>query len=296
MADITGTPADETLDGTAFNDRIVAGDGDDTVMGLGGDDLLSGQDGDDLLNGGSGDDTLRGGAGADTMIGGSGSDLIYAGDPLLDVIDGGSGHDTLSFAFVTEGVRLDQFADISHIERIVGSDFSDTLSGGLGVSRIDGGDGDDFVGGDNMLIKGGQGSDQLGGREDTLVGGSGDDFLISNGNSVLDGGAGKDIYQGSSSGGDTFVYDDNSGHRGDQITNLRNTDVIDLHAIDADVTTGGDQAFTLVQALDGHAGQAALVRGASATTLLELDTDGDGSADVVIHIQGSHTDFTNFVL
>lgn len=81
------------------------------------------------------------------------------------------------------------------------------------------------------------------------------------------------------------------------IGDLAGEDVIDLSTIDANTAVSGDQAFTLVSALDGHAGQAALVYDAGADeTALELDTNGDGTADVTIRLGGDHHDFANFVL
>jgi Ca2+-binding RTX toxin-like protein len=61
MANITGTEAADTLQGSAQND---------TISGLGGNDTLWGQAGDDLLSGGLGDDRLYGGAGNDQLDGG----------------------------------------------------------------------------------------------------------------------------------------------------------------------------------------------------------------------------------
>jgi hypothetical protein len=81
------------------------------------------------------------------------------------------------------------------------------------------------------------------------------------------------------------------------ITKLQVKDVIDLSAIDANTAADGDEAFTLVASLDGHAGQLALTYDAGANvTLLQGDVDGDGAADLVVRLHGDHTDFTNFVL
>jgi Ca2+-binding RTX toxin-like protein len=136
--------------------------------------------------------------------------------------------------------------------------------------------------GADMLI-GGHGNDGLsgGGGGDTLVGGDGADSLL-----------------GSVGDTDTFVFklvSDSTKRSFDTITNLENGDIINLSHIDADVTTGGLQSFTLVSALDGHAGQVALVYDADRNvTLLLGDVDADGRPDLYVEIQGDHTDFTGF--
>jgi hypothetical protein len=78
---------------------------------------------------------------------------------------------------------------------------------------------------------------------------------------------------------------------------LEASDVIDIKAIDADSTHGGDQAFVLVDKFHHPAGEATLVYKAGIDfTQLRLDIDGDGRADSIITIKGDHTDFDNFVL
>jgi hypothetical protein len=69
-------------------------------------------------------------------------------------------------------------------------------------------------------------------------------------------------------------------------------DIIDLSGIDADTTTGGDQAFTFVAAFTGAAGQATLTFVAGVTTLA-VDTDGDGDADFMVAINGDVTGTTS---
>src|SRR6185369_14500305 len=74
--------------------------GNDIIDGGDGDDILFGQQGNDQINGGAGNDTIVGGPGNDTLLGGAGDDTFYyyATDGA-DVIDGGSGFNTL---FLTE--------------------------------------------------------------------------------------------------------------------------------------------------------------------------------------------------
>jgi len=141
--------------------------------------------------GGEGDDTLIGGAGADLLVGGLGADTL----------NGGLGIDTASYAASTSAVTVDLSNSannaggtaagdvLSNIENIVGSDFNDTLTGGLAVDQLDGGLGDD-------TLIGGAG-------RDTLLGGAGNDtFLFASNLTALDKVDGGD-------GDDTLVLDGN---------------------------------------------------------------------------------------
>ena len=209
---LDGGDGDDTLDGGydsdalfggTGNDALDGGYGDDTLCGDGGDDLLLGGYGSDLLdgggdndtlNGGYNDDTLFGGAGNDTLDGGDGADTMYGGsgdDLFIHYAGGGSEYfygegdiDTITFAGYGGGVSVDldtgyAFAGsdtdfLSSIENVIGTDYSDTLSG------------DGF---DNVL-EGGLGND-------TLSGAAGNDVLDGGGgNDTLSGGAGNDVFDG----------------------------------------------------------------------------------------------------
>lgn len=76
-----------SVSGTAGNDYVAAGNGNDSLGGSGGNDTILGDNGSDRLYGGSGNDTLLGGAGSDTFVGGSGIDRLDLGsDSNVDVI------------------------------------------------------------------------------------------------------------------------------------------------------------------------------------------------------------------
>lgn len=154
-------------------------------------------------------------------------------------------------------------------------DYGDTMSGGRGNDTLFGGAGDDLLSGgaDDDSLNGGLGAD-------TLTGGRGVDTLTGN------------------DGGDTFVWaavSESRRHHGDTVTDLSNSDSIDLHGIDADATQDGDQMFDLVGAFTNQAGQLTLDFDGE-NTLLKGDVDGDGRADFVVTLTGDHTDFTNFDL
>ncbi len=76
--------------------QIASGGGNDTVVGSATDDRILGGDGGDTLSGGSGNDTLFGQAGVDTLRGDGGDDLLDSGagnDRLL--FPAAFGHDTV---------------------------------------------------------------------------------------------------------------------------------------------------------------------------------------------------------
>ncbi|WP_432448300.1 hypothetical protein [Aliiroseovarius marinus] len=144
----------EVIGGSNANDNIGGTDDSETLQGNAGNDVLKGHMGDDSLYGGTGDDVLIGGVGADVMF-------------------GGTGMDTVSYAAAAQGVELslqsggtigealgDQF---NSIERVVGSDHNDVISGNSSNNYLEGGQGDD-------VLIGGGGNDQL-------VGGSGFDLI-----------------------------------------------------------------------------------------------------------------------
>jgi len=205
----------DNLVGGDGNDTLTGGDGDDTLAGDSGDDRLEGEIGNDILMGGDGHDDLFGGDGADTLQGNVGNDELSGGegDDLLtggqgaDVLNGGLGLDTATYQGATSGVNADlvnggtlgdALGDTySGIERLVGSEFADTLRGGSGHDLLEGGGGND-------IIYGGAGNDEL-------LGGAGNDILrAEGGGDRLDGGTGTDILIGGL-GSDTYLIDANSG-------------------------------------------------------------------------------------
>ncbi len=133
---------------------------------------------------------LRYGTNQIDVLTGGGSDDMFLVSAGADTINGGAGFDTVVLTGATAGIRvnleaLNQNTNIAtgqtyiSIEGIIGSYFSDTLTGNSDANRIEGLDGNDRLSGS--------------GGNDTLLGGNGNDTLLGGiGADVLDGGVGRD--------------------------------------------------------------------------------------------------------
>ncbi len=133
-----------------------------------------------VINGTSGNDTLTGTSGNDTISGFGGNDLFLAGSTGgADVINGGTGSDSIEFkAAASSGIVVNFNAatitggsaggsiTFTGIERVVGGNFNDSLSGTVGSQTLTGQAGAD-------TLTGGAGNDTLWGG-----GGAGDTFIF----------------------------------------------------------------------------------------------------------------------
>jgi Ca2+-binding RTX toxin-like protein len=110
---------------------------------------------------------------------------------------------------------------------------------------------------------------------------------------VISGGGGADTLTGGA-GADQYAFiaiSDSPSGAADLITDFSGKkgqgDKIDLSAIDAISNTAANDAFTLVNKFNGHAGQAYSSYDSHAgTTNIYLDVNGDRSADMVIQLSG----------
>jgi 2',3'-cyclic-nucleotide 2'-phosphodiesterase (5'-nucleotidase family) len=294
-----GTP--EALEGGVGDDAINGAGGADTLSGLGGRDTLSGGNGDDRLDGGAGNDradgadgsdSIAGGTGRDRVFGGTGNDLL-AGDAGEDQMFGGADADRLSGG--ADNDRLDGGADADTLD---GGEGRDRLFGGTGNDLLDGGNGDDQLFGEAGAdtLGGGAGNDRVdGGAEaDLLQGGAGVDRLFGGaGADTLEGGADADQLYGGA-GADIFLFGaiaDSASTAADRIYDFEaGVDRIDLSALDADLATGGDQAFILLgpgAAFTGAAGEIRQVVNAPANLVrIEISLGGDLLPDMVIVSKG----------
>ncbi|MGR3484433.1 MAG: calcium-binding protein [Paracoccaceae bacterium] len=220
--------------------RAVSG----TRTGTARDDLLEGGAGNDSIGGGGGDDILIDGAGRDTLRGGAGDDLfVLTGDETFDRIeDFDAAADrldlsgwsflydpaALQFTAISGGWRIDhrrerldvltdgpasadaiRAAVVAAPDRLVpipssdrtGTAGADFLQGRWAVDTLSGADGDDRIRGyeGDDLLYGGAGDDSLdgGAGADRLWGGAGADLLRGGTEGDrLEGGAGDDTLRG----------------------------------------------------------------------------------------------------
>ena len=188
-ADTASAPVDDTI---SSNGAVLSGGfGNDTLLGGAGNNLLQGGDGDDFLVGGLGSDTIQGGTGIDTVS--------YVGSD-------GAGGVTVDLNLITGQsviVGSESSGDIlSGIERVVGSQFGDLLTGNSSDNVLRGLRGNDVISGGSGTVNTsgyGLGNDVLLGDDgdDTLRGGVHDDNLDGGiGNDVLEGGGDRDVLSG----------------------------------------------------------------------------------------------------
>lgn len=190
--------------GSVFG-TVDVGDGADTVVNIG---RIVGD-----LTLGSGDDLYDG------SRGGVVTGIIFAGDGA-DVILGGAGVETVSYAGSATGVTVDLVSGIgtggdaagdrlTAVEYLVGSDHQDTFTGDGAANNFRGGDSRDVLlgGGQGDVLRGEGGDDLIGGGEgwDWIEGGDGDDGLDAGaGNDWVFGGNGNDMLLGDD-GDDTLA-------------------------------------------------------------------------------------------
>ena len=176
----------------------------------------------------------------------------------------------------------------SAANQLIGNGGNNTLSGAGGSDALGGG------GGTDMLLGGQQG--------DWLDGGAQTDFLLgATGRDTIAGGEGRDWMSGGG-GADVFLF----GSTGESSVGWtardmifgfeRGQDKIDLSFIDANILTGGNQGFAYIGASGfsgGGAASAGQMRSYQSTAgnfvLLEMDTNGDGYADMQLVVRGVTT-------
>jgi Ca2+-binding RTX toxin-like protein len=232
-----GGAGSDTLDGGAGSDTLVGGDGSDGYFVRDGGDVVS-ETNAVLATGGT--DTVYSylsaytltanvengrilSTGVANLTGNTLNNFLYAGAGN-NVLDGGSGTDTVSYAYGlagTSGVTVSLITagaqatggsgtdTLTNIENLIGSGFNDSLTGNAGHNVLNGGAGND-------LLTGGVGRDML-------TGGAGSDTFDFNALSEM--------------GLTNTTWD--------VITDfVHGTDKLDLSTLDADAALAGDQAFT----------------------------------------------------
>lgn len=301
ITNVTGGSGNDTIRGSSAANVLSGGLGVDTLRGLDGNDTLNGGDGDDVLIGGAGKDSLFGGAGADRFVYNTVSDSAV-GDSRDVIADWGVGDkiDLSSFdANSTLGGRQGfTFIGYGVADRAVGQGELKAYQVNGKTYLVGGVDADgqaDFqieINGSHML----NADSFLGLDRVVLVGNSASNTLLgSSGNDILTGGGGRDLMNGGA-GSDTFVYlsatDSAVGVTRDLIEGWDGSDKIDLSAIDAVASLGGNQDFEFLGlgVSDRTIGEGQIkYYHANGNTYVVGGINGDNEADFQIEIAGIHT-------
>lgn len=217
----TGEAAGDTYSSI---ENITGSDHDDILRGDDGVNTILGEDGNDILMGRGGNDELDGGDGIDT------ASYEEAGNRVVVLLS----QNPEAVGNGTEGT--DQ---LTSIENVIGSAFSDRLVGDANDNHLKGGDGADVLIGlaGNDILEGDAGNDDLtgSGGNDTLRGGADDDVLNGLGGAdVLEGGEGDDDIRAGGSG-DII----NGGVGNDKIVGGNGKDLI-FGGAGNDILTGGN--------------------------------------------------------
>lgn len=281
-SDIQGANVGDTLTGNSDDNKIYAGEGDDTIFSTTGSDYLDGEGDTKLVNKDGGDW------------------IDYSNQITTRVnlqLDAGNG----------DGTGVDNFTNtLINIENIRGTNAvaGDTITGDAGDNIIEGGDNNNNADTDANYetLSGGEGNDTIygeGGR-DKLYGNSGDDTLYGgDASDRLYGGAGDDKYIGGA-GYDYVFYNGDDGTNDPISINFTNGGVVDAHgdtglASDvyqeieyifgsdggADYFKGDDNSTNTV-AFNGLNGADTIIGGAGNENLIgedgnDLITGGDGN-------------------
>jgi len=168
IENFVGSNFNDTVYGTALDNVLVGGLGNDILNGEAGFDTASYADATGAVTIDLAANTVTGAAGSDTLVSiekvigttfgdtitGSGGDDIIDGGSGADTINGGAGSDTVSYASATgaKSVNLGTGANsdgdtLTSIENIIGTAYGDILTGDGGDNVIDGGLGDDSLDG-----------------------------------------------------------------------------------------------------------------------------------------------------
>jgi Ca2+-binding RTX toxin-like protein len=237
---------------------------------------------------GDGADTFdgRGGTVTGTVYGGTGDDTYVVSDSTIaleELFDDGIDLVASEVDWVLgenfENLYLLGIADT----RGYGNALNNAITGNTGDNRLLGGGGSDMLrGGDgDDILHGGLGWDKLYGDDgdDTLIGGPGRD--------ILTGGDGDDLFQ--------FRRIDHSpaGTNGDVIRDFdRGADLIDLSLL-----VPGEIAFLGGTGFTGTGLAELRISVAGASSVVRIDVNGDGGADMAITVKGlTGLDATDFLL
>ncbi|WP_321447173.1 hypothetical protein [uncultured Cohaesibacter sp.] len=315
---MTGNSGNNTLRGLVGNDTLIGKGGADVLIGNQGNDTLIGNMGNDRLNGGLGLDTMSGNLGNDTYyVNAYGDKINEAANQGIDQVFSSSNYNLKANSQHIENITLIGKGNINSTgnmqdNKMVGNmgnntlnglAGNDTLLGKGGADTLNGHIGNDTIGGNlgNDKLFGGNGADKLFGHQgaDILNGGNGNDILNGGiGNDTLYAAAGADrligslgadsMYAGVDNGVDTFIFNSiNDSKVGDVLHDTiygfdNGEDKIDLSGIDANSSTGANDAF----AFSGTTATANSVwyETDGSDIMLYADVNGDTTADFEVRL------------
>lgn len=308
MTIYTGTDGDDTLTGTAADDKFLPKLGDDMVDGEQGRDSLTvdystqatGSTASYIVDYGAGafygqvfsgaNSTMFGGIEAMTFKAGQGADMLdvnaapLASGGTLN-LDGGGGDNML---------RID-FQALTDTRFVVDADGH--VSGNRGMFK-NWGSYNIFVGGGGNTVTTGAGDDQItayGGVDDRIATGDGNDMVAAyDATGIFDGGAGRDSWSGQYQSTTALTFNDALGKLSNGVV-LKNFENINLG------TGSGDDVFNLsapiYESVDGGTGRNTLNADFSANTITSYSgigpTSGGGSGFQGYLNNGSTASFYN---
>ena len=276
-----GTSGDDviTVGNDIYSGNIESRSGDDTLIGLGFDDRA-------IFDGNIGNNDLIGIEEVefttllpeDVRVRADGNDLVIFIDDenSLRLVDGNDASANIMITFA-DGDIWDIDILLSNVT-IDGSDFNDTLIGGLNDDVIIGFAGDDLINGQtgNDVIAGSEGSD-------TLIGGQGDDSFVAfslDGSDDISGGDGFDTYDAGQ------VFDNIQADLANGTIQI-GTDVDNIDSIESVIGGAGNDDLT------GSANNETLIGGRGNDLIFGLGGDdlleGSEGADIINGGEGNDT-------
>lgn len=202
---VNGGLGDDKLWLGGGNDLILGDDGNDEIYGGAGEDIINGGVGDDIIFGGDGDDKINGFYGRDKIFGDAGNDIILVGKDNVE-ISGGLGSDVFDFS------NLNNSLNINLEQNVVGVYESNNLNIGQ-ISQI-------IVNQAENIIAGNFNDEIIGDNLNNI-------FDARDGNDIIFGKAGDDIYYFRNNHGNDKIYED--GLDVDTIKFAKDVSVSDLY-------------------------------------------------------------------